>query len=570
MRESAVTGAVSRFWPLPATGSPWYGRAPLLEFRILGPLEVVRDGVPIALGGARQRAVLAILLLNANQVVSVDRLVDDVWDETPPETAVHAVQVYVSQLRSVLAGDEASEPRIATRAPGYVVRAGPDELDLHRFERRLAAGRQALAAGDAEAAAAAFAEAHGLWRGPALADFAFQAFAQTPIARLEELRLVAHEERIEADLALGRHAELAGELEELVGKHPLRERLRGQLMLALYRSGRQAEALQAYQDARAHLVDELGIDPSPALQALERGILNHDTGLDLRPRRVERSTPAAAPERSILLLPRTDALEPLVDLAAPLSQARLPHELILTRLVESTGLGAATEALQEQRADLEARGVPTRVAAFTSSDWAEDAVRLASRQEVDLLLVGESADRLEDELARGPLRRVLDDAPCDVGVVTGLKERTDGAVLVPFGGAEHEWGALELGAWLASASGERLYLVGTEAREDEGRRDASRLLAAAALAVQQLAGVVTEPVLVSPGAQGVLSASHDGSVIVLGLSDRWRTQGLGATRAEVVEQAGLPVIVVRKGVRPGGLTPTDELTRFTWSLSAQR
>ena len=217
-----------------------------MEFRILGPLEVDREGTALALGGVRPRALLAILLLNANQVVSVDRLVDDVWDGRPPESAVHAVQVYVSQLRSALAEDGT---RIATRAPGYVLSVAAEELDLHRFERLLSAGRDALAAGRAADAASSFREALALWRGPALADFGFEAFAQTPVARLEELRLVAQEERIEADLALGHHADLIGELEGLVAEHPLRERLRGQLMLALYRSGRQAEALQAYQDA---------------------------------------------------------------------------------------------------------------------------------------------------------------------------------------------------------------------------------------------------------------------------------------------------------------------------------
>ena len=269
-------------------------------------------------------------------------------------------------------------------------------------------------------------------------------------------------------------------------------------------------------------------------------------------------------------MPRHDSLDALVELAAPLSQARLPHELILARLVGSAELGSAAEELQGTRAALEERGVPARVAAFTSSDWAEDAVRLASQQEVDLLLLLEPAASLPADLEDGPLRTVLDEAPCDVGIVTGSESRPEGPVLVPFGGAEHEWGALELGAWLASASGERLYLIGTEASEDEGRRDASRLLATAALSVQQLAGVVTEPLLVAPGAEGVLGAAADGSAIVLGLSARWRDEGLGSARAEVLEQAHLPVIVVRKGARPGGLTPPEHLTRFTWSLGAQR
>jgi DNA-binding SARP family transcriptional activator len=540
-----------------------------MEFRILGPLEVVREGQPLPPGGARPRALLAILLLNANQVVSVDRLVDDVWNGRPPETAVHAIQVYVSQLRNLLGDGSSERSRIATRAPGYVLSVGPDEFDLHRLERLLAGGREALSRGDATSAAATFREALGLWRGPSLADFAFDAFAQTPIARLEELRLVAQEERIEADLALGRHGELVSELQALVGEHPLRERLRAQLMLALYRSGRQAEALQAYQDARAALVDELGIDPTARLQSLERAILNQDPSLDLQAP-VARG-PLATPARSILLLPRRDDdLDALARLAAPLADARVPHELILARFVEAGELSSAGEALQAKRRELEDSGVPTRVAAFTTADWAEDATRLSSQQEVDLLLVAERAEEVPAALERAPLRRLLEEAACDVGVVARLEPRAGGPVVVPFGGGEHEWGALELGAWLASAAGEPLYLLGTEAREEEGQRDASRLLATAALAVQQLAGIVTEPVLVPAGPEGVVAAAADASLVVLGLSRRWRDDGLGPARHEVLVATEVPVILARKGTRPGGLTPPEELTRFTWSLAAPR
>lgn len=233
-----------------------------MEFRILGPLEVVAEGRAVSLGGTRQRALLAVLLTRANQVVSTERLIDELWGERPPKEARNTVQFYVSQLRKVLGAD-----RIETRAPGYAIRIERDELDLHRFERLVAEGGPALT------------EALSLWRGPALADFAYEPFAQAEIARLEELRLAALEQRLEADLALGRHGELVGELEALVAEHPLRERLRGQLMLALYRSGRQAEALDVYRETRRVLVDELGIEPSPTLQELERSILRHDPGL---------------------------------------------------------------------------------------------------------------------------------------------------------------------------------------------------------------------------------------------------------------------------------------------------
>ena len=204
------------------------------------------------------------------------------------------MQVYVSRLRKLLPPDT-----LLTRAPGYLLEVEPDDLDLRCFERLLAEGHEALAEGNAERAAGALHQALELWRGPALAEFAFEPFAQTEIGRLEDLRLVAVEERIEADLALGRHADLIGELEALIAENPYRERLRAQLMLALYRSGRQAEALEAYQDARRALVDELGIEPSGDLQRLEKAILTQDKELDppSRSQRVAglREPPASAP-----------------------------------------------------------------------------------------------------------------------------------------------------------------------------------------------------------------------------------------------------------------------------------
>jgi YVTN family beta-propeller protein len=251
-----------------------------MEYRVLGPLEV-RDGEQsLPLAGAKQRALLALLLVNANRVLSRDRLIDELWGERPPETAVTSLQVYVSRLRKLLPPET-----LLTRPPGYLLELEPDQLDLRRFERLLGKGREALAAGDPERAAHVLHEALALWRGPALAEFAFEPFAQAEIGRLEDLRLAAVEERIEADLKLGRHADLIGELEALIAENPHRERLRGQLMLALYRSGRQAEALEAYRDARRALVDELGIEPSEQLQELEKQILMHDAALEAPPSR---------------------------------------------------------------------------------------------------------------------------------------------------------------------------------------------------------------------------------------------------------------------------------------------
>src|SRR5580765_5652214 len=208
-----------------------------MEFRILGPLEVISDGQSLDLGGAKQRALLAVLLLNPNQVVSRDRLIDALWEENPPDTAPKALQVHVSRLRRLLGSD-----RIETRTPGYAIRVDLDELDAERFERLAAEGESSQRA-----------EALALWRGPPLADVAHTRFARQEIGRLQERRLAVLEERIEGDLALGRRADLIAELEALAAEHPLRERFRALLMLALYRGGRQAEALDVYQDARTKL-----------------------------------------------------------------------------------------------------------------------------------------------------------------------------------------------------------------------------------------------------------------------------------------------------------------------------
>jgi DNA-binding SARP family transcriptional activator len=247
-----------------------------MQFRILGPLEVDDDGRLVELGGARQRALFAILVLHRNEVVSSDRIIEDLYAGRPPATAAKSLQAHVSRVRSALRPGN----RLHTRPGGYVLEVEAGELDAERAASLLAEGREARAAGDPDAAARSLASALRLWRGRPFADVAFDGFAQDEIARLEELRLDCVEERLEADLERQRHAEVVGELERLVAEHPLRERLRGQLMLALYRCGRQAEALGVYQDARRLLVDELGLEPGRALQDLERAILNQDRHLD--------------------------------------------------------------------------------------------------------------------------------------------------------------------------------------------------------------------------------------------------------------------------------------------------
>src|SRR6266481_3229219 len=276
------------------------------DFGILGPLEVSRSGCAVPLGGPRQRAVLALLVLEANRVVSMDRLAEDVWGGDPPEGWATTLQTYVFHLRQALEPDRsrgAAGGVLVTRDRGYLLRVDREHLDGALFQDGFAAGRAALEAGRYAEAAETLRKALDLWRSPVLADLADYAFTRPEAARLEELRLAALEARIDADLALGRHDALTGELERLVAEHPLRERLHGQLMVALYRSGRQAEALAAYRRVRDLLAGELGIDPGEHLQRLHGSVLAHDPALEWnggRPARPDgdragTSAPAASP-----------------------------------------------------------------------------------------------------------------------------------------------------------------------------------------------------------------------------------------------------------------------------------
>ena len=250
-----------------------------IEFRVLGPLAVRIGGRAVAAGGPKQRALLALLLLSANRVVARERLIGELFAEQSVNSADHALRNHVSRLRKVLGAAGADEPRLVARTPGYLLRVEPGELDLEQFERLVGAGREALAGGDAAGAAESFRVAESLWQGRPLADLEFEPFARVEVERLEELRLAAVEERIDAELALGRQLALVSELETLVAENPYRERFRAQLMLALYRSGRQAEGLDVYRQTRALLTDELGLEPGTELQELQRAILVQDPSL---------------------------------------------------------------------------------------------------------------------------------------------------------------------------------------------------------------------------------------------------------------------------------------------------
>ena len=269
------------------------------DFRLLGPLEVLRDDRPVTLGGRIQRSLLALLVLRTNEVVSADMLVEELWPKRAPKDAHNTLQVHVSQLRRALGGVAGDSP-VVTRPPGYVLVSGPEQIDVQRFERLLARGRTELEHGDVVAAGETLRAALAEWRGPALADLAYEQFAQAEKARLDELRFDALEERIEADLAAGRHGELVGELQGLVEEHPLRERLRRQLIVALYRSGRQADALEEYRRGRRALVDELGLAPLPELRRLEQAILRQEAWLEAPPRRTRVSTHVPVPATPLL------------------------------------------------------------------------------------------------------------------------------------------------------------------------------------------------------------------------------------------------------------------------------
>ncbi len=297
-----------------------------VELRLLGPLEVSDDDRAVALGRGKQRSVLALLLLHANQVVSAERLIDGVWRGQRPQSAENTLQTYISRLRKVL-GTE----RILTQAPGYLIRVQSEELDLVTFEGLAGRGRQALDAGKPTLAVDLLRRALGLWRGPALDEFTYDLFAQAEIARLEEARLAAVEDRIDSELALGRHVEVTAELESLIATHPLRERLRGQHMLALYRTGRQGDALNAYRSTHRLLLEELGINPSPPLKQLQTRILVQDPALDL-----PRSAPQPGPAASLVTARPHPVRKSVTVLAADISPTAALDPEVLARVLRRT------------------------------------------------------------------------------------------------------------------------------------------------------------------------------------------------------------------------------------------
>jgi DNA-binding SARP family transcriptional activator len=373
----------------------------MLEFRILGPLEVWDGQRRLSLGGPKQRGVLALLLLDAGRVVSSDRLIDLLWGENPPATAAGSLQNFVSQLRKIVGGD-----LLTTTPPGYRLEIAPEQLDLERFRRLVEKARPLPPA----ERAATLGEALSLWRGPPLQDLAFEQFAQNEIGRLEELRLAVLEQRLEADLEAGRHGELVAELEGLVSEHPLREGFRRQLMLALYRSGRQAEALDVYQQGRSVLVEQLGIEPSAALHRLHGAILRQDPNLDHDG--TER-TPREDPLREIVETMLAGRLVPVLgadvaDLAARLGERfSYPHQTAkLPRVAQYIAVMMGPGPLQDELHELlgehvvptsvhrffaslppllRERGVPHQLIVTTSYDLALERALLDAGEEFDVV-----------------------------------------------------------------------------------------------------------------------------------------------------------------------------------------
>jgi DNA-binding SARP family transcriptional activator len=549
--------------------TPADGGEPGLSVGLLGPVELRRGGELVKLGAAKQRMILALLGLRSPEVVSTDSLIDALWAGRPPPSAANALRVYMSELRALAKGARGGGAEIVTQPPGYRLALAEDAVDLRRFERLWRRGRAALQDGDPAAGALALREAERIWRGQPLADLAYEDAFAADVARLEEMRLACMEDRVDADLAVGRHAALIPELSETVHRHPLRERACAQLMVALYRAGRQSDALALYRATRARLTDQLGIEPGPELVDLERRILQQDPALAPSP-------PAPPPpasrrrSRAILVVSRSsDDVEPLLALAGPLARDG-DAEVVLVRVLTATSsgpderVGELTRRLSRVRDRLRETGIEARVAAFASRSPGPDVLKLATREDVALILVDGSRELI---LGRAGLAaELVAEPPCDVALHVPGRPCEAGPIVVPFGGGDQDWAALELAAALAQPTSASLALAGARSAGDAP--DASRLLAAASLILQRSTGVVAAPVLIDPGAEGVLAAAEGAQLLVLGLPDRSDGDRPLRSRGAIAAAAAPPVLVVGRGRRPGLLAPPDGMTRFAWSIGS--
>ena len=510
-----------------ATGALPNGYRPaVLEFRILGPLEVVGPEGPVQLGGPKQRATLAILLLNANRVVSIDRLADQLYAGRAPVTAATQVHRQISELRKTL-GEDA---RLETRSPGYVIHVASGQLDLKRFERLTEEAGQALARGEPETAFELQRDALALWRGPALAGLDQEQFAQIAIGgwRRSFWRLSSRgSTRSSRSDGTGSSWESSTSWRRAPTPRALRLPAHA-CALPVGAAGRRPAGLSPHPgEARRWLRNRArprprragAGDPEPG-SCPRSGRSHRASGGDVRRDRARPSFRRRAARR-------------LLAVAEPL--ARLPgRSLLIARLLPDEALLASTvAALNDRRASL---GLEARTAAFTTVDPVEDAVRLADAYDVRLILL--DTPDLDTDAFTTDVASLLERAPADVGLLNGAEvdwEFGDG-VCVPFAGGEHDWAALELGAWLASSRGIPLRLLGTRADARRGRRDASRLLADASLSVQRASGVDAVPQLIDPAPAALVEAVESATIVVTGMSASWRRDGLGETRRALVRR----------------------------------
>lgn len=544
-------------------------RGPQLEIRLLGPVEARLSERPLPLDRLQQRALLALLALNANRVVSTDRLIDALWGERPPATASVAIYGLVSGLRKLLEPDHAGA--LVTKAPGYLLAVSAEQIDLGRFELLAAEGRRALGLDDADTASARLTEALELWRGPPLQDLQYLPFAQKEVGRLEELRLAVVEARVEADLAGGRWGDLVPELESLVAEHPLRERLRGQLMLVLYRAGRQADALAAYRDARTVLADELGLEPSDELQKLERAILRHDPSLAPR---VPAPADAAAARTG-------DGATPPLGLArrrrwialgtVPLVVVVAVTVLVITRSGENASLRVAANGvgvLEHGKvvATGSLRGSPSDIAAGGGALW----VTSADEQTVSRIDPDTGEVRQTIPVGSGPSGVAADDHGVWVanslgGTVSRIDPRTNTVVqTIPVGGAPVAVALGPRSVWIASRDDQSIRRLDSRT----GERSAPVPVGAAprALAVgtnsvwvaDEKRGIVFR---VDPAQRRVVDTIRVGNGpvdVAVGEGSVWVANNLDGTVSRIDPGRGAVAATIPTGDGPRGIAVTPD------------